>query len=78
MTRTWNPIRLRKVIEDRGYTRRHIAKHVLLSEETLTKILNGRKPGDQTLALLAMLLKTNVDFLTGKSDNPAPNKEQVA
>lgn len=74
----WDPSRARQLIEDRGFTRRHVAKHVLLSYQSVNQILMGRKPGFRTLMLLAALLNTNMDYLTGKSDDPSPKSNEVA
>lgn len=70
----WNPERLRKVIEAKGLTRRHIAKVALLSEASLTKIMNGRKPSKRLLTLIALALDTNPEYLSYESDDPGAKR----
>jgi transcriptional regulator with XRE-family HTH domain len=71
--------RLRDLIEKRGFTSAHVAKTSFIKVNSLHQILCGQyKPSIRVLNYLAITLGTNVDYLTGKSDDPSPNKESVA
>lgn len=60
----WDPTKLRAEIEKRGLKRSYVAEQLGLSRGSLNQILNGRKPGPQTvkLAVLFFNLKDEGDL----------------
>jgi transcriptional regulator with XRE-family HTH domain len=65
--------RTRELIEKRGFTFKHVARCCFIKYGSFFHILGGRaNASERVIFLLAQTLNTNVDYLTGKSDDPTP------
>lgn len=62
---TWNPEFANAVIREHGRTREWLAPRVGVTKASLGQILTGRKPGSQTLKLLAQTLGCSESELWG-------------
>lgn len=76
--KTWNPQRAKELIEQKGFTRRHLAKCLGVTLSTFQGMMSGRSPGKFSLFLMAETLGTNTDYLDFRSEDPRPKKGHVA
>lgn len=61
---SWRFERARELIDESGYTHKHIARKVGIEPNTLSHLLSGRRnPGLPLLILLAHVLETTPDEL---------------
>ncbi len=70
------PDRIRKLREELGLTQDEVAREAQCNQGHYSAIERGLIPsvGARILIGLARALRTNVDYLTGTSDDPTPNK----
>lgn len=65
--------RLRRLREDRGWSRHELAARLQASYSTVAKYESGlRSPDQETLTQIASILDTSADYLLGLTDNPTP------
>lgn len=68
-----NTTRVRELIEERGLKPKFVARKCFITYGSFMHILGGRaNASERVVFLIAQTLGTNVDFLTGKSDDPSP------
>ena len=69
----FRPERLAEKRKRSGMTQREAAKKMHLSISGYSNFENGvRVPSWQTIHIMALTFKTSVEYLTGKTDDPAP------
>lgn len=76
--RRWNPDRARQLIDSSPFKRTYLARELGLEPKSFDQILIGRKPGRNTLRVLASLLNTNADYLLFQSNDARPKTSSVA
>lgn len=66
--------RIRQLREARGLSRNNLARKAQISQGNLSDIENGRVPNPRrdTLAKLAVVLRTSVGYLACDTDDPSP------
>jgi len=65
--------RLRLLREEKGLTQDNIALHLNTGRNTISRYENGeREPDYDTVKKLADYFDTTVDYLLGRTDDPAP------
>ena len=73
-TNTLNRERLANCREALGITKQEAAKRMQMSQPAYLRYESGeRTPSIHVTQIMADVLGTSVDYLTGTSDNPAPN-----
>lgn len=69
---TINMSNMRKLIDTKDYTITKLAMNSCISESSVNAYLNGQKcPSVTTLVSIADFLNCNIDFLLGRTNNPA-------
>lgn len=69
------PERLKKARENIGITKAEASRRLNLSKIGYCRYEYGeRTPSPQTVEIIAQCLRTSVDYLVGKSDNPEPSQ----
>lgn len=75
MLERFNPERLIFIRENLGISKAEAARRLNLSKMGYGRYENGQRiPSFQTVEYIAQILGTTSAFLTGTSDNPAPNQ----
>jgi len=65
--------RLSELIANKDVTKRALAKGIDVSERLIQYYLSGeKKPNLDTVENMADFFDVSIDYLTGRSDNPAP------
>ena len=63
---------MRSLIDSKNYSITKLAMNASVSESTINSYLNGQKiPSLTTLVSIANYLNCNIDFLLGRTNNPA-------
>ena len=63
---------MRSLIDSKNYSITKLAMNASVSESTINSYLNGQKiPSLTTLVSIANYLNCNIDFLLGRTKNPA-------
>lgn len=69
---TINMSNMRSLIDSKNYSITKLAMNASVSESTINSYLNGQKiPSLTTLVSIANYLNCNIDFLLGRTNNPA-------
>ena len=69
---TINMSNMRSLINSKNYSITKLAMNASVSESTINSYLNGQKiPSLTTLVSIANYLNCNIDFLLGRTNNPA-------
>lgn len=66
--------RIRKLREEKGLTQEELAKILGISRATLASWETGRREPDfETTSKIAEFFGVSIDYLLGRTNNPAPN-----
>ena len=69
---TINMSNMRSLIDSKNYSITKLAMNASVSESTINSYLNGQKiPSLTTLVSISNYLNCNIDFLLGRTNNPA-------
>lgn len=75
---TINMSNMRSLINSKNYSITKLAMNASVSESTINSYLNGQKiPSLTTLVSISNFLNCNIDFLLGRTNNPANIDEIV-
>lgn len=65
--------RLREILDDRGMMQKELAAELGLPQQTVSNYVTGKRQADyETLVRICDRLGVTMDYLFGRSSNPAP------